>query len=165
MRAPLKAVTVLVLARGGTVERSAPDLFKRAGLSPGSFYFHVLIFSKRKPLQFQLEKPKARVFGTKAVSKFQFAFKRFRGRGLLTREHFTTLKIGLFCKGWIRNCTFGDANCHFSECETVLLKMRNCILADARIIFRVFEACQWFFCVFLFPIGIWRPFCVVLLAV
>ena len=27
LRAPLKAVTVLVLARDGTVERGAPDLF------------------------------------------------------------------------------------------------------------------------------------------
>jgi hypothetical protein len=48
LRAPLKAVTVLVLARDGTVERGAPDLFKRAGLNPGSFYFHVLINSKTK---------------------------------------------------------------------------------------------------------------------
>jgi len=31
------------VGRDSTVERGAPDLFKRAGLIPGSFYFHVLI--------------------------------------------------------------------------------------------------------------------------
>jgi hypothetical protein len=31
------------VTRDSTVERGAPDLFKRAGLNPGSFYFQVLI--------------------------------------------------------------------------------------------------------------------------
>jgi hypothetical protein len=73
---------------------------------------------KRKPLQFQLEKPKARVFGTKAVSKFQFAFKRFRGRGYLTRDQYRTLKIRLIYRGT-------DAKLHLWGCELSLSRMRN----------------------------------------
>jgi hypothetical protein len=77
------------------------------------------IITKRKPLQFQLERPKARVFGTKTVSKFQFAFKQFRGRGLFTHDHHRILKIGLIYRGL-------DAKLHLWGCELSLFGMRNC---------------------------------------
>jgi hypothetical protein len=63
--------------------------------TPALFLFYYIGSPKKRSRPASNSKIPGAGIGYKAAAKFQFAYKRFRGRGLLTHDHYHTLIIGV----------------------------------------------------------------------